>query len=501
VSEASCPRCGVVFAKIAVPRLRPPVPAPPVPRAAPAPAARPAAASNWGSRAVTALLLAVMGACGFFAVRRVLEAPAAATPRPQVALVPTRPPNPRLPPPPTRPPAGPSTVQSGPTPGIPDADHDAAFALSNKINARQPLGLQDLRTAEDLHARYAAEPRLRTLLSASLMTLADQERTQRRFPEAAAYARRAASLDEQDSGPRVALMNLLLEGSDWTAAEAAARDALRLLPRDRVVLEGLAYSLFRQDRNREAAEYYRTVIELGGSATARDILDRIQKNLADERGMTEQRLSHFHVRYDGGDHDDVGREILRALERHYATLTSTFDHQIAEPVPVILFSQEDYYNAAGAPAWSGGVFDHSDGRIRVPIRGLTSALTPDMDDTLLHELTHAFINDRSRGLAPREVHEGMAQYMEGKRVSSELSEEQLRGLADGRIGGVGGFYLRALAFAEYLVALRGQGGINDVLKSMAESGNLDEAFRQVYGQDYRGTQQAWWNHFRQQYGS
>ena len=52
------------------------------------------------------------------------------------------------------------------------------------------------------------------------------------------------------------------------------------------------------------------------------------------------------------------------------------------------------------------------------------------------------------------------------------------------LGGVGGFYLGALSFVEYLMALRGQGGMNDLLQAMARPGNVDEAFRQVYGQDY-----------------
>jgi tetratricopeptide (TPR) repeat protein len=441
-----------------------------------------------------------MGACGFFAVRRVMDTPAPAA-RPQIAEAP----NPTLNAVPPPPPKAESTplpqVEIPTTAGIPAKDHDAAAELSNKINARQPLGTQDLRTAEDLYGRYASEPKLKTLLSVSLLTLADQERSQRRLSEAAGYVRRAVALGDEDARARVALMNLLLEAADWTGAEAAARDALRLLPRDPIVIEGLAYALFRQDRNREAAEHFKTVADMGGSATARGYLERIQKNLSDERGMTEQRLSHFHVRYDGGEHEEVGREILRALERYYATLTATFDHQIPEPVPVILFTQQGYYDASGAPAWSGGVFDHTDGRIRVPIGGLTSALTPDMEDTLIHELTHAFINDRSHVLAPREVHEGMAQYMEGKRLADGLDERQMRALADGRIGGVGGFYLTALSFAEYLMALRGQGGVNDVLKAMADTGSVDDAFRQVYGQDYAGTRQIWWNHFRQQYGS
>src|SRR6185436_14719070 len=159
----------------------------------------------------------------------------------------------------------------------------------------------------------------------------------------------------------------------------------------------------------------------------------------------------------------VGREILRALERHYATLASALDHQPETAVPVILFSRESYYTATGAPAWSGGIYDGTDGRIRIPIRGLDAGLTPDMDNTLVHELTHAFVFDRTRGVAPRDIQEGLAQYMEGKRIASELNTQQLEWLADGRIQGVAGLYLGALSYVEYLVAQRGMGGMNDLL--------------------------------------
>jgi hypothetical protein len=217
--------------------------------------------------------------------------------------------------------------------------------------------------------------------------------------------------------------------------------------------------------------------------------------------MREQKLARFNVRYDGTAHDDVGREILRTLERHYATLARVLDHEVKAPIPVVLFTEQSYYDATGAPAWSGGQYDHFDGRVRIPIGGLTPALTSDIDDVLIHELTHAFVADRSGGKAPRDIHEGLAQYMEGKRIARLLSDEQATALASGRVTGVGGFYLGALAFVEYLIAVRGQGGVNDLLKAMAETGDVDEAFRGVYGRDHEGTSEAWRRRFRQQQGS
>jgi hypothetical protein len=54
---------------------------------------------------------------------------------------------------------------------------------------------------------------------------------------------------------------------------------------------------------------------------------------------------------------------------------------------------------------------------------------------------------------------------------------------------------------EYLIANRGMGGMHDLLRAMGETGSVDEAFKQVHGQDYRGTKQAWFQRLHQQHGS
>lgn len=376
-----------------------------------------------------------------------------------------------------------------------------AKSLVDRVNQLMSLSSGDLQAAEDLYARHPEEKGIQQLLGAVLLRIGVDEQGRRRFVEASGHLRRAATLMPQRSEPRLALTRALLASEDWTGAEAAAREVLGLDPRSTEALESLAFALFRQDRNREAAQTLRDSLEIQKTAFAQSLLERIQKNLADESGMTEQHIAHFNVRYDGDEHEDVGREILRVLEHHYTTLAGTLDHQPSTTIPVVLFSREAYFDASGAPAWSGGVYDGLDGRIRVPIGGLTSSLTPDMDETLIHEVTHAFIADRTRNVCPRDVNEGFAQYMEGKRVAEQLSPEHLTALADGRIGGVVGFYMEALSFVEYLVATRGQGGMNDLFRVMGETGSADEAFRQVYGQDHRATRQAWINRLRQQHGS
>ncbi len=64
-----------------------------------------------------------------------------------------------------------------------------------------------------------------------------------------------------------------------------------------------------------------------------------------------------------------------------------------------------------APSWAGAL---NDGRIRVPVEGLTS-MTDELARVLKHELTHSFVAQKTDGHCPVWLQEGIAQYMEGKR--------------------------------------------------------------------------------------
>lgn len=496
-SGASCVRCGVVFAKAGTPRPRP----------VPPRAAAPRASSGRGGTWILAAALAAAGAFGLFVWLRPAAPLAGAAPAPpeapQVAAAEAGDGEP-LPPPPSLAPleapeaAEPIAFQPD---AVPEVDREAAETLVRRLAAPGTVSARDVQAAEQLYARYPQEEPVRLLLERVLLTAAATESRSKRLVPAATLLRRATEVQPASLIPWIALAQVLLDQGDWTGAEAAARAALGLAPRSFEALQVLGYALLRQDRDHEAEDALRAALEVRSDSATRALLERVRKGLADEKGMAERQLAHFHVRYDGDAHEDVGREILGALERHYATLATTLGHRPQATIPVILFTRQGYYDASGAPAWSGGVFDSTDGRIRIPIGGLTSRLTPDMDQTLVHELTHAFIADLSRGLAPRDIHEGLAQYVEGRRLNETLTEAQITGLADGRVSGVAGFYIAALAYVEHLIALRGMGGMVELLRAMGETGSVDKAFQQVHGQDQKATRQAWAQRLRMQYGS
>ncbi len=384
---------------------------------------------------------------------------------------------------------------------VPEADRHEAETLVRRLAGAGSVSTSDVQAAEQLFARYPQEEPVRQLLERVLLTAAATESRSKRLAPAATLLRRATEVQPASLNPWIALAHVLFDQGDWTGAEAAARAALGLAPRSFDALQVLGYALMRQDRNRDAEEALRAALDVRADAATKAMLDRIRKGLSDEKGMAERQLAHFHVRYDGDAHEDVGREILGALERHYATLVTTLGHEPQTSIPVILYSRKAYYDASGAPAWSGGAFDSTDGRIRIPIGGLDVRLTPDMDRTLIHELTHAFVADLSRGLAPRDIHEGLAQYLEGRRLDETLTDAQIGGLADGRFSGVAGFYMAALAYVEHLIAQRGMGGMTELLRAMGETGSVDKAYQQVHGRDQKATRQAWAERLRTQYGS
>lgn len=380
-----------------------------------------------------------------------------------------------------------------------DADRATAERLLALLSTGGHVGDADIAAAEDLHARYGEQAR--TLLEALLVAAANRARGARQFAPAEAYLHRAAAVSPRSLHPLAGLLDVYLDTGDWRSAERAARDALSLGPPEAATVRGLAYALVRQDRSREAVDVLSDYLDGHPDPGSQALLDKLQRDTAPEGGLTEQRLAHFHVRYDGEAHVDVGRAVLLVLDRHYARLVRTFDHEPRAAIPVILLTRQRYDEATGAPGWSGGQYDSFDGRVRIPVGGLTAALTPDLDGVVLHELTHAFVAEQSAGVAPREIQEGLAQHVEGKTAEGLVGEAGLRALADGRLRGVAGFYVASLSLVEHLMGQRGQGGINDLLEAMAETGNADQAFERVYGRNFAGVRREWEGRLRLRHGS
>jgi hypothetical protein len=378
------------------------------------------------------------------------------------------------------------------------ADAAAAKTLVDRLAAGAALVPADIVTAEAVANRNRNAPVAWALLRAVHGRAAEQARASRNAPVALEHLRRVAGLDAS-ADVEVNVLVVLLEQDAWAEAEREAQAVSAHRPDDVRGALALAFALLRQDRASEAYEVLQAALEVEDSKRVRQLLALVQRALASEQGMSEARQWHFHVLYEGTPDPILAKALTARLESHYATLAGVFGFEPATTVPVVLFTKERYHSVTGAPHWSGGAYNVLDGRIRVPAGGLTADALGEIDGTLLHELVHAFIAERTHGAAPRLLHEALAQYYEGERVTSKLDFETLGALGEGRLGGVGGFYMEALSFGEYLVQLAGQNHVNDLLTAIGEAENVDAGFQKVYGRDYKEMREDWKIWAREQY--
>jgi hypothetical protein len=289
------------------------------------------------------------------------------------------------------------------------------------------------------------------------------------------------------------------ELQSWELAERWARTALGYgaggNAADMHHILGKAY-YFREEMDKAIAEFQRA-LSLKDDPEIRASLDKATLEARTARGFDQKRLSHFIVSYEGETMESTGRMVLDALERSRAALIAQLGYEPEEPVVVILYSRRSY-REMGGPHWSAGFFD---GKIRMPVGGL-SQVDEQIRATLHHELVHAFIHARAGDRAPRWLHEGVAEYMEGTRAS-EQGSLLAQVLAEGESFAhclptaqcdVRLFYPAATSFVDYLIQMRGVGGIRDVLSALGEGNDIDGSLRKVLGKDEDALIREW-EHF------
>ena len=281
---------------------------------------------------------------------------------------------------------------------------------------RAPLSPDDVRAAEDLFARYPAAAR--DLLEAVLLSAAAAETEARRFDAAAALAERAASVAPHSPHARRALLDVRLETGDWAAAEQAARGAPgpAARRRRRRPRPGLRARCARTARARRSScsppsssqhddPETRALPEPGPARPGRGARPRRGASSPTSTCAT----TATRTRTSGARSCACSSGTTR---RSCAPSTTS----PPQPIPVILLSSESYYDATGAP----GVVGRAVRLLRRPHphpdrRADARRCRPSSTATLVHELTHAFVADLSRGArparaprGPRAVHGGPA---------------------------------------------------------------------------------------------
>jgi hypothetical protein len=147
-----------------------------------------------------------------------------------------------------------------------------------------------------------------------------------------------------------------------------------------------------------------------------------------------------------------------------------------------------------SPQWTAAV---NDGKIRVPIEGVSS-MSATLSRVLRHELAHSFIRQASRGRCPQWLHEGIAQYIEPRRIGgngrllAQLFAEQkqvpLNALEasfmnySGQQAAVA--YAESLAAVEFISDTYGTSDLRLILERIGEGASTEGALRATVHSGY-----------------
>lgn len=317
------------------------------------------------------------------------------------------------------------------------------------------------------------------------------------------HYRQALSFAPDNLGLLLNLSALYLRESQFTTALEPLEHARSLAPdsspaaADIAKLTGWAY--YGANKMDRAVEEWTRADRLHPDPEVERALEKAERDKLEEESYREGETAHFALKYNGSATPDLAHGILHALEDDFHDLESQLDFTPAEQIGVILYTEQSFADITRAPSWAGAI---NDGRIRIPVQGLTS-VTPELARVLKHELTHSFIGQKSRGHAPTWLQEGVAQYMEGRRSSASAGAlldaanqggvptlDMLEGSWMALPGNSAAMaYAWSLAAVESIVQAGGIGDISRLLDRISSSSSTEEALHEALRLNYADLQQ------------
>lgn len=324
---------------------------------------------------------------------------------------------------------------------------------------------------------------------------AKHERAEGSLDAAIRYLSRANSLLPDNAIVLTHYAAALLQLARAKEAAPMAERATRMAPQMASAFTMLGYADYQLSKTKEAIRAFKRSLALQPDASVEEMLAKVQRELAAESEFSEESSTHFTLRFEGGQAPASFRgQILHTLEQHFDELARDLDFVPRESIPVVLYTDKQYFDVTQAPAWTGAL---NDGKLRMPISGLT-AVNSELSRVLKHELTHSFINQISKGRCPTWLNEGVAQLEEprssanqGRRLSLLYSTQHNIPLNELE----GPFirfsppeatvaYAQSLVSVEYIREAYGMSDLVSVLKRLGEGQSTESALRSTIHSGY-----------------
>lgn len=309
------------------------------------------------------------------------------------------------------------------------------------------------------------------------------------------------------------LASLELRQSEFEAALEPLQHARDISPESglqaAIIAKLMGWAYYGSNKPDQAIKEWKLSEQLHPDPEVEQALAKAQRDQTEEADYRDGNSEHFTLKYYGGATPELAREILHALEDDFNDIQSQLDYTPTSQISVILYTQQAFEYVTSAPGWVDALYD---GRLRIPVQGLTS-VTPDLAHVLKHELTHAFITQKSDGRAPVWLQEGVAQWMEGKRSTDDASAlvsaaEQgsapsLKSLEASWMSlsgdSAGMAYAWSLAVVESIIQNGGTSDVSRLIDKTATAASAEDAVREALHCDYNDLQQQTIDYLKSNY--
>ncbi len=314
------------------------------------------------------------------------------------------------------------------------------------------------------------------------------------FEQAIADYRRALTFAPEQPSLLLNLAYLHLRRSEYTAALDYLERARRVAPESADVAKLTGWAYYGLNRIELAVEEWKRAERLRPDSEVRRALEKAERDLQTESSYREGETRHFVLRYSGTAARELARDVLRTLEEHFRVIEAELNFTPPEPIGVILYTGQAFADITRAPGWVSAL---NDGRIRVPVQGLSS-VPAELSRVLKHELTHSFLQQKTRGRCPVWLQEGIAQWMEGARSGEfagavVMAYQRRTSLPLAALEGTwmnlpepaaANAYAWSLSVVEYIVATYGMRDILRLLDRISNGPSAEAAAQSALRMDY-----------------
>jgi tetratricopeptide (TPR) repeat protein len=376
---------------------------------------------------------------------------------------------------------------------IRDGEVDRSYVAALENEARSGQGQANWNAALAHHIAAQFE----TAHGEMELALADEQQAVRFAPQQSVFLMNAAYLH--------------LRRSEYTQSLDYLEKARRVAPNDPDMAKLSGWAYYGLNKLDQAVTEWQHALALRPDAETEAALTKALRDKEEEAQYKENESTHFTLRYSGAAEPAMARDVLRTLERHFDAMESELSYAPPDPIGIILYTQQAFADITKAPAWVGAL---NDGRIRVPVQGL-SGVTHELSRVLKHELTHSFIQQKARGKAPTWIQEGLAQWMEGKRsggsaavlirMAASMPEEVAAHFEGDWMkmpnDAAGAAYAWALANVECILHAGGMTDMQRIMDRVAAGEAPEAATKAVTRDDYAALTADTLDYLRKTYGN